>query len=113
MIFYHNNFTSGTVVSYGVFWKTGALSFTSETRTMTGMFLLRRVNLIVHETYITNETTKEQNKLQLNWIRGKRFLPVTAYVISKWIFKRNQIRNADFGLMLSFALNGQIIWIFM
>lgn len=42
-------FTSGTLVSYGVFSKTGALSLTSETRTIIGMFLLRRVARFVHD----------------------------------------------------------------
>lgn len=40
--------TSGTVVSYGVFIKTGGLSFMSETRTIIGIFRLRLVDLMVH-----------------------------------------------------------------
>lgn len=39
-----NVLTSGTVVSYGVFTKTGGLSLTSDTRTIIGMFRLRRVD---------------------------------------------------------------------
>lgn len=45
----NNKFTSGTVVSYGVFTKTGGLSLTSETRTIIGMFRLRRVDTTVHD----------------------------------------------------------------
>lgn len=47
--------TSGTVVWYGVLINTGALSFTSETRTIIGMFRLRRVDRIVHEIYTENK----------------------------------------------------------
>lgn len=43
--------TSGTVVSYGVFWNTGALSLISDTRTITGMLRFRLVDRIVHETW--------------------------------------------------------------
>lgn len=41
--------TSGTLVSYGVFIKAGALSLISDTRTIIGMLRLRRVERIVHE----------------------------------------------------------------
>jgi hypothetical protein len=41
--------TSGTVTSYGVFTKTGGLSFTSDTRTIIGMFRLRRVDTTVQD----------------------------------------------------------------
>lgn len=47
---YINDFTSGTLVSYGVLRKTGALSLISETRTIIGMFLLRLLARLVHDT---------------------------------------------------------------
>jgi hypothetical protein len=43
--------TSGTVVSYGVLMNTGGLSLTSDTRTIIGIFLFRRDDLIMQEIW--------------------------------------------------------------
>jgi hypothetical protein len=47
--------TSGTLVSYGVLTNSGGLSFTSLTRTIIGMFRLRRVDTTVHDIYRETE----------------------------------------------------------
>lgn len=43
--------TSGTLISYVEFRKTGALSLISDTRTISGILRLRLDNLIVHVTW--------------------------------------------------------------
>lgn len=43
--------TSGTVVSYGVLMNAGALSLTSDTRTIIGILRFRRVERTVHEIW--------------------------------------------------------------
>lgn len=52
VVIVNNYFTSGTVVSYGVLINAGALSFTSDTRTIMGILRFLRVERIVHEICI-------------------------------------------------------------
>lgn len=68
--------TSGTLVSYGVLRKTGALSLISETRTIIGMFLLRLLTRFVHDTWwvINNNNKKRINKRE----EKKKCILVTA-----------------------------------
>lgn len=89
--------TSGTVVSYGVFIKTGGLSFMSETRTIIGIFRLRLVDLMVHAIYIWK-------MYKIKWAKGKNGDLWLCYV-RKMHKRRKKLRNIKINWLL--LLNGK------